>query len=199
MNAIEPPPPATRGPRERLLEALAASIRERGLRATQIADIVRLARTSRRTFYECFPDKEACFVELVSEVTTQLLGAIEASIDLEAPWERQVDQAIDTYLAVLSEDPAFTATISRELPALGLRGAAVQRQAIERYASLMVRISRSARMRAGGVQEPSLETAVMLVGGLNELIVHAVEREEPLSGVGTVAKRVIKAVLASAP
>lgn len=185
----------TLGPRERLLEALADSIRERGLRATQIADIVRLARTSRRTFYECFPDKEACFVELVHEATTRLLGVIEAAIDPQARWEVQVDQAIDSYLSELAEDPAMTATISRELPALGLRGAAVQREAIERYAALMVRMSAAPSMRAAGVRTPSPEEAVMLVGGLNELVIHAVEHGRPLSAVAVVAKHVFKAVL----
>ncbi len=181
--------------RARLLEALADSIRERGLRATQIADIVRLAHTSRRTFYECFTDKESCFVELVREATTQLLATIAAAIDLDAPWDTQIDQAIDAYLHALEDDPAVTATISRELPALGLRGAAVQREGIERYAELMVRLARSARTRNARVREPSLETAVMLVGGLNELVIHAVERGESLSTVASVAKDVIKRVL----
>src|SRR3954468_2438457 len=41
--------------RRRLLDALAASIAEKGYQNTTIADIVRGARTSRRTFYENFP------------------------------------------------------------------------------------------------------------------------------------------------
>lgn len=181
--------------RRRLLEALATSIRERGLRATQIADIVRLARTSRRTFYECFPDKESCFVELVREATTQLLGEIEASIDTGAPWEVQVDQAVDTYLEALARDPAMIATISRELPALGMRGAAVQREGIERYAGLVLRMVQRNRRRDAAVREISLDTAVVLVGGVNELVVHAATHGQPLSTVAAVAKDVYKAVL----
>jgi len=41
----------------RLLEGLAAAIREKGLARTQVGDIVRHARASRRTFYNHFPDK----------------------------------------------------------------------------------------------------------------------------------------------
>ena len=181
--------------RERLLEALAEAIRERGLRGTQIADIVRRARTSRRTFYECFDDKEACFVELVREATTQMIAAIEESVDLTAPWDVQIDKAIDIYVQALAEDPAMTATISRELPALGLRGAAVQREGIERYAGFMVRMLGSEPVAAAGVRQPSLETAVMLLGGVNELVIHAVDHGEPLSTVADVAKDVIKAVI----
>ncbi|HLJ02425.1 MAG TPA: TetR/AcrR family transcriptional regulator [Solirubrobacteraceae bacterium] len=181
--------------RARLLEALACSLRERGLRATQIADIVRLAHTSRRTFYECFADKETCFVELVREATTRLLATIEASIDPAAPWEAQVDRAVDTYVQALAEDPAMIATISRELPALGLRGAAVQREGIERYAALVVRLAASGRMVQAGVRKLPLQAAVMLVGGINELVIHAVEHGESLDTVAAVAKDVIKAVL----
>ncbi|MGA7053368.1 MAG: helix-turn-helix domain-containing protein, partial [Mycobacterium sp.] len=51
--------------RLRLLDGLAASIVERGYRASTVADIVRHARTSKRTFYDQFPGKEQCFLELL--------------------------------------------------------------------------------------------------------------------------------------
>ena len=41
--------------RRRLLEGMAAAIRETGYRDATVADVVRHARTSRRTFYEHFP------------------------------------------------------------------------------------------------------------------------------------------------
>jgi AcrR family transcriptional regulator len=41
--------------RGRLLEGMAAAIRETGYRDATVADVVRHARTSRRTFYEHFP------------------------------------------------------------------------------------------------------------------------------------------------
>ena len=40
--------------RVRLLDGLATSIGERGYRASTVADIVRHARTSKRTFYDQF-------------------------------------------------------------------------------------------------------------------------------------------------
>src|SRR6185437_14381379 len=53
--------------RRRLLDGLAASIADKGYRATTVADIVRRARTSRRTFYEHFAGKEECFIALLSD------------------------------------------------------------------------------------------------------------------------------------
>ena len=43
----------------RLLDGLAASIRQKGLSRTQVSDIVGHARASRRTFYKHFPDKDS--------------------------------------------------------------------------------------------------------------------------------------------
>jgi AcrR family transcriptional regulator len=48
--------------RDRLLDGLTASIGERGYRDTTVADIVRHARTSKRTFYEQFASKEECLI-----------------------------------------------------------------------------------------------------------------------------------------
>ncbi len=45
--------------RQRLLEGMAAAIRECGFRDSTVADVVRCARTSRRTFYEHFASKQA--------------------------------------------------------------------------------------------------------------------------------------------
>ena len=47
------------------------SIVERGYRDTTVADIVRHARTSKRTFYEQFASKEECFIELLRSRTTR--------------------------------------------------------------------------------------------------------------------------------
>ena len=58
--------PAIEGYRRRLLDGLALSINERGYRETTVADVVRSARTSKRTFYDHFSTKEECFAELLA-------------------------------------------------------------------------------------------------------------------------------------
>src|SRR5436309_3282404 len=64
---VQPIPQSGDGPRQRLLDGLRQAIREQGLPQLTISDIVRNARTSKRTFYECFADKDACLVELAEE------------------------------------------------------------------------------------------------------------------------------------
>jgi AcrR family transcriptional regulator len=181
--------------RRRLLDGLAESLREKGLQGTQIGDIVRHARTSKRTFYECFPDKESAFVELIREWSVGILANVEIAIDAQAPWAEQVDQAIDTYVGALTDDPMVTMTVSRDLPTLGARGAALQREGIDRFAALMVRITRRPEAKSEGIKPVSDTAAVMLIGGIAELLARASQDGTPLSDVAETAKTVIKAAI----
>ena len=85
--------------RQRLLDALEASIADDGYAKTTVADIVRRARTSRRTFYEHFDSKEACFVALLSEANADQINQISRAVDPSAPWQKQVRQAVEAWIA----------------------------------------------------------------------------------------------------
>src|ERR1700751_3470394 len=95
---------------QRLMDGLAASIREKGLAQTQVTDIVRHAHASRRTFYNHFEDKEACFVELMKALADAFLEAVDRAIDREQPISVQMDQAVDTYPSLVPQEPALTRT-----------------------------------------------------------------------------------------
>src|ERR1700749_893927 len=103
----------------RLMEGLAASIREKGLAQTQVSDIVRHAHASRRTFYNHFEDKEACFVELMNTLSDAFLAEVDQAIDRQAPIAPEIDQAIDTSLGLVTSDPALAGTFAA--PTLGER------------------------------------------------------------------------------
>lgn len=179
--------------RERLLEGLAASIREKGLQGTQVSDIVRHARTSRRTFYECFPDKESCFVELVEAARAVVIDSVRKAVDPKASWQEQVDSAVDAYVEALQIDPAITVIVVRELPMLGERGLRLLRESVELYSELVVGLV---------VDDPDVgpvpvEVAVMLVGGILELVSRALDRGEDVAATAGVVKQVMKEALGS--
>ena len=67
--------------RQRLLDGLAASIGEQGYRETTVADIVRHARTSKRTFYGEYSSKEECFIELLAAGNRELIVKIRDAVD----------------------------------------------------------------------------------------------------------------------
>ncbi|HZU49238.1 MAG TPA: TetR/AcrR family transcriptional regulator [Mycobacterium sp.] len=161
--------------RRRLLDGLAASIGERGYRATTVADIVRHARTSKRTFYDQFPSKEQCFLELLRADTEQLSEEIRAAVDPEADWQHQIRQAVEAYVGSIESRPAITLSWIRELPSLGAAARPVQRRGLELLTNLLVDLSGSPGFRRAGLPALTPPLAVILLGGLRELTALAVE------------------------
>jgi AcrR family transcriptional regulator len=181
----------------RLLEGLAASIREKGLAQTQVTDIVGHARASRRTFYKHFPDKDSCFVELTNTLSRMLLEQVDRAIDRDAPLVTQIDQAIDTYVDMVMSEPGLTATFASA--SLGDRIVMAQREAVERYAVLLVSVVEADAQRDPDVTPVSLQRAYMLVSGCHQAIIRAVASGEDLSELAREIKAVMKSVLAGQP
>ena len=181
----------------RLLGGLAASIREKGLAQTQVTDIVRHARASRRTFYKHFPDKDSCFVELTDATSLLLLEQVDQAIDREAPLAIQIDQAIDTYVDILLGEPDLTATWAS--PSVGDKVIIAQREGVERYAQLLVSVVAADAERDPDIEPVSLERAYMVVSGVQQAIIRAVARGQDLDQIATEIKAFMKAVLAGQP
>ena len=177
----------------RLLDGLAASIREKGLPRTHVSDIVRHARASRRTFYKHFPDKDSCVVELVQLSATNIIEAVTAAIDFDAARTQQIEQAVDAYLSVLSSEPDLTLALSS--PSVGDRIVRAQREGLERFAEFLVSVTASTPAIGASGTPISLERAYMLTSGLRSTALRAIERGEELSYAGAEGKAVFKAVL----
>lgn len=173
--------------RRRLLDALAASIAEDGYRATTVAGIVRRARTSRRTFYEHFADKEACFTALLSDANGDLLREVSAAVDPKAPWELQIRQAVTAWIATAETEPALVLSWIRDLPSLGERARTHQREMLERFVTLVQTLSGTAEMRAAGIPPVPRPVAIIMLGGLRELIAWTVEDGGRLRDITEVA------------
>lgn len=181
---------------ERLMLGLAAAIREKGLAQTQVTDIVRHARASRRTFYKHFEDKEACLVELMNSLSDAFLAEVDRAIDREAPIATQIDQAIDTYLGLITGDPGLSQAFASA--ASGERIVVAQREAFERYAALIVAVVASDSARDPRVEPISVERAYMLVSGLHHTLVRALVRGEAVDRASYEFKAVMKLALSGA-
>ena len=131
--------------RRRLLEGMAAAIRECGFRDSTVADVVRHARTSRRTFYEHFPSKQACFIALLQEANTAMARQIAAAVDPRVPWDAQVRQAIEAWIAAAQSDLALTLSWIRDLPSLGAEARHLQREWLEAFVALIQNLSDTPR------------------------------------------------------
>ncbi len=169
--------------RRRLLDGLAASIAGRGYRESTVADIVRCARTSKRTFYDHFDSKEQCFVELLTANNADLIDAVRAAVDPDAPWPEQVRAAVVAYLRTIEAQPAITLAWIRELPALGESARPMLRLGFTRLTEMIVELTGTPAFRRAGLEPLSPAAAVILVGGLRELTAQTVENGEPVSGM----------------
>jgi AcrR family transcriptional regulator len=189
--------PESLGHRERLIAAMAASIEEKGYRQTTVADVVRIARTSRRSFYEHFEDREACFLALFDATNDATMEQIAAAVRPERPPEEQVDQALGAYIDSVIAHPALYKSFVRELPALGQAGADRQLAVIDRFAQLLVQLVESGRRKQPDVlaRPLTMDTAIMIVGGLRELAVISLQRGRDVRDLGETAGATIKAIL----
>lgn len=116
--------------RSRLLDGLSTAIDDKGYRDSTVADIVRHARTSKRTFYDQFASKEACFIELLRANNAALVEHIRSAVSPEAEWQDQIDQAVGAYVEHIESAPSITLSWIRELPALGPAARPLQRDAM---------------------------------------------------------------------
>lgn len=161
--------------RRRLLDGMETSINERGYRETTVADIVRHARTSKRTFYGEFSSKEECFIELLRSNNEEMIERIRGSVDPEADWRQQIRQAVDAYVGHIASRPAMTLTWIREAPALGAVAQPLHRMAMSAFTDMLVDLSDNPGFRKDDIPPITPPLALIIVGGLRELTALYVE------------------------
>ncbi|HVV18027.1 MAG TPA: TetR/AcrR family transcriptional regulator, partial [Pseudonocardiaceae bacterium] len=131
--------------------------------------------TSRRTFYEHFADKEACFVALVTDANTLTIRQIAAAVDPMAPWEHQVRQAVEAWIISAQAAPEITLSWIRDVPSLGAAARALQRDVMEAFIAMIQTLCDTEEWRAVGTVPVPRQLVIILLGGLRELIATTVE------------------------
>ena len=186
MSALPQPLPKGRhaAPREivwesqrgRMLEAMAVAVAEKGYAATAVADVIARARVSRKTFYEHFANKEACFLAAYDEGVAALLATIDEAVGAAGDPLQAVTEGVRAYLEALAANPAFARTFLVEILAAG--PAALERRAAvhARFAEQIEASHRAARAELPGL--PTVPPARFRagVGATHELVVEHVSR-----------------------
>jgi len=160
--------------RARLLEGMAQCVAAQGYADTTIADIVREAGVSRRTFYEHFSDKAVCLVALYEAASQNALAVLRSAVDPQRGWQEQVESAIGAYLGVLASNPVLMRTLFVDILGLGLPGLAARRHANQQLADFMQEVVN--QPSSGPVLHSAMAMAV--VGGINELVLQAIEQDQ---------------------
>src|SRR5262249_9378155 len=113
--------------RERLMAALAEVVAERGYRRTTVADIIRVARVSRRAFYEQFESKESCFLATLRVAIDELCGRMQAAAAPEERWELRIRAATAAGVEFLAAEPDLARLLLTESARAGPEAAGVYR------------------------------------------------------------------------
>jgi AcrR family transcriptional regulator len=205
VTELQTPPAAEATPfidaddvRSRLMLAMAQSITEKGFSRTVVADVVRIARVSRRTYYEHFEDREDCFLALCDAFTARAREVIDAAADPELPWPEQARAAIEAHAALLTANPPLTRSFFFEIYSTGERGVAQHRKIHRLFAEQICRLAEQMHQGNPQLQPISFAMASAFVAAVGELAMLTIEQdstEAATNEMNEVAFALIQAVL----
>lgn len=157
--------------RDRLLRAMTAAVAELGYANVRIADVVDRARVSRQSFYEQFPDKEACFLAAHERGIELILERLQSAQDLQSlDPGAQLRAGIRTYLSLAAAEPEFAHCMLIELPTIGPSGLRARLAAHEQIALLLRDWHASAREALARLPEVAPKRYAAAVGAVHELV-----------------------------
>jgi AcrR family transcriptional regulator len=156
--------------RERIATALVDTVAERGYNATTVAHTTKAASVSRRTFYEHFADKEACFLAVYEMIAEHIRDSMRAAAAAFDEWPQQVRAALATMLRFLAGEPELARVCMIEPVAAGGEIAARHRASMRS----LVEILKAGRPEHGGERPLPEATEETLVGGVLSLIVREI-------------------------
>lgn len=156
--------------RDRLMKAMGESLIEKGFDQTVVADVVKRARVSRRTFYEEFSDRADCLLAFCERTTEAARGVIDAAADPSLPWDQQVARAIDAHFALMAIEPRLMHAMYFEIFSLGERGRATHRALSDAFVDQVIELASRSRAAGAEVRELSFAKAAAIVGAIFQLL-----------------------------
>ncbi|WP_424187369.1 TetR/AcrR family transcriptional regulator [Actinokineospora sp. G85] len=158
--------------RGRLIEAVLRVVAAKGYAHCTVNDIVGGAEVSRRTFYEHFHDKEACFLAAFDTAVADVSVSLRDVLDPvpRDDWPARISLSWRAFLAALAAHPDAAWSLYIETlcagPELIRRTTAVNRA----FADVFRELHRRARERDPGVRQVAPATFDLYIGGTAERI-----------------------------
>jgi len=161
-----PPDLLSHDQRERLIAALASCVAENGYNATTITQITATAAVSRRTFYEQFDGKEACFLAAYEALDSHLAMVIGEAVESESEWPGQVAATFEALIALLASRPALARLYLVESAVVGEPIAEARERTVRRFTTLL----ESGREYSDRLADPPERIEEGLIGGILTLL-----------------------------
>jgi AcrR family transcriptional regulator len=164
--------------RARILAAMTEVASERGAANVTVAHVVARSGVSRRTFYELFEDREACFLAAFDDAVARIAERVLPAYAGEKRWRERVRAALAALLDFLDEEPEVGRLCVVEALAAGPR-------ALERRTRVVEAVKRAVDEGRGEMnrarlpaREPPALTAEGVVGSVSSVL-HARLAETP--------------------
>ena len=169
-----PPLPNRRTQRERLLAGMAETVAQRGYNATPVAEVLKAAGVSRRTFSEQFADKEDCFLAAYDAFVARCSERVLSSYHAGEAWDESIARAYSALLDALAAEPEFAQLAVVDVLAAGPRALARRDATLRRFA----RFIDYTRERADAATTPPRLVGQAIAGGIHELVYSRIVRHE---------------------
>lgn len=151
--------------RDQMLDHAERLFVEQGYAAVSMEDIARAAGVSRPIVYKHFTSKEGAYLACVRRAHADYLGALFAGTDLSAPPAAQLRYGIESYLALLEEQPGRWHLIFRNAAVLP---AAYEDELTEIRELAVAMLYEQVKLTAPAAPEPDREAFANAIGGMAE-------------------------------
>ncbi len=165
--------------RRRLLLAFTEVLAENGLEDAGVGRVCKRAGVSRRTFYDLFDDREACFLAVLHSGVERISERVLPAYTGKVRWRERIRDGLAALLDRFDEDPALARVCLIETLKAGPGVAGLRRRMLDTLA----RAVDEGRAEAKTNAEPPPLTAQSTVGGVASVL-HArllEENPEPLT------------------
>jgi AcrR family transcriptional regulator len=152
--------------RARILAAMTEVAAERGAGNVTVAHVVARSGVSRRTFYELFEDREACFLAAFDDAARQIAARVVPAYESEKRWREGVRAGLAALLDFLDEEPQIGRLCVVESLAAGPR--ALERRA--RVVEVLKRELAKGRAEGKGTRETQPLTAEGVIGAVSSVL-----------------------------
>ncbi len=172
--------------RGRILQAMRSAVEEQGYQDASVADVIKRAGVSRKTFYAQFADKEDCFLAIYGDCMGRLQAVARDAFDAQDEWVPALRAGLAALLNALGYDPAVARLCFVDVLAAGPR-AAEARNAAMRELEAILELGRGGAAEGegdGGAPTPRA-LGMSMVGGLGEVLYQEIVagRAEQLPGM----------------
>ena len=164
---------------ERILDAAANVIAQRGYSSAGVQEIVKLSGTSKGSFYFHFPSKEKMALALVERMSDKLISKIQSSISSEKDPAERLSKSIEVLIATFSRQRKIGQVFMLNIMGHGKATDKLFFPMREKFADV-IRSELDNAVKLGMIksQDTSL-IAHMWIGALHEIILRWLLTNEP--------------------